>query len=145
MHLNLIYTIKILRKHLLLHMQRFPQPPFSELQIDANFQRSSAKHPSASVMAKPLKRQPEISESDGELGNQKKSTTSPSDETDLMVTPGPLTCEGLLQHSALAANCHFVAGGPSLAIESTLATCRAEVPTLTLRAALNQGVVSLVG
>lgn len=57
MHLNLIYTIKILKKHLLYTYAKIPSPPLSELQIDSNFQRSPAKHPSALLMAKPLKRQ----------------------------------------------------------------------------------------
>ena len=39
-------------------MQRFPAF-LSELQIDSNFQRSSAKHPSALLMVKSLKRQPQ--------------------------------------------------------------------------------------
>ena len=39
-------------------MQRFPAF-LSELQIDSNFQRWSAKHPSALLMVKPLKRQPQ--------------------------------------------------------------------------------------
>lgn len=78
MHLNLIYTIKILRKHILYTYAKIATP-LSELQIDSNFQRSPAKHPSALLMAKPLKRQL-CSLSLVETFGTRSSTTSPSDE-----------------------------------------------------------------
>lgn len=44
-HLNLIYTIKILRKHILYTYAKIATPPLSELQIDFQFSKITSKAP----------------------------------------------------------------------------------------------------
>lgn len=77
MHLHLIYTIKILRKHLV----------YTYAKIQSS--KIISKALSALLMVKPLKRRLRVSQGNGELRSQKKSTTSP-DAMELTVTPGPL-------------------------------------------------------
>lgn len=104
-------------------MQRFPAF-LSELQKDSNFQRSSAKHPSALLMVKPLKRQPQ------DLKGWHR-TLEPREEKlslCLLMKQGLRWTQDLCkggQPSGFAANCRFFAWWPSLGIESTISTIMA--------------------